>query len=95
MSGSFEKPVWLKLQTQMNPNEKAIDSKSLFETRWTAQIAACRAVKSRLDVILALLEQIGEDTNGDRAAEAQSILQMVDKSKYFSAWTYSTSFFEN
>ena len=29
-------------------------------------------------MILALIEQIGEDINGDRATEAQSILQMVD-----------------
>ena len=77
MSGSFVHPVWLKLQTQMNPNQKAIELKLLSETRWTAQIAACHAVESRLDVILALLEQIGEDTNRDRAVEAQLILHNI------------------
>ncbi len=48
--------------------------KSLSETRWTAQIAACHAVKGRLDVILELLEQISEDSK----VEAQSILHMID-----------------
>ena len=72
-------PVWFKLQTQVYSNQKTIKSKSSFETRWTAQIAACHAVKSRLDVILVLLQQImGEDINGDRASAAQSVLQMVD-----------------
>ena len=78
MSGSFVNPVWLKLQTQVYSNQKAIKSKSSFETRWTAQFAAGHAVKSRLDVILALLGQMDEDINGDQATEAQSILQMVD-----------------
>jgi hAT family C-terminal dimerisation region len=78
MSGSFVHPVWLKLQTQMYPKQKAIELKSLSQTRWTAQIAACDAVKSRLDVILVLLEQISEDANRDRAVEAQSILHMID-----------------
>ena len=78
MSGSFVHPKWLILQQELYPHEKAIELKSFSETRWSAQIAACHAVKNRFDVILALLEQIGEDTNRDRAVEAQSILQMID-----------------
>ena len=73
MSGSFVNPVWLKFQTQVYSNQKAIKSKSSFETRWTAQFAAGHAVKRRLDVILALLGQMDEDIT-----EAQSILQMID-----------------
>ena len=59
-------------------NQKAIELKSLSETRWTAQMAACHAVTSRrrLDVILALLGQIGEDSNRDRAVEAHAILHI-------------------
>jgi len=55
-------PHWLRLQTQMYPNQKAIELKSLSETRWTTQIAACHAVTTRLDVILASI-QIGGNTN--------------------------------
>ena len=66
-------PVWLKLQTQVYSNQKTIKSKSSFQTRWTAQIAACHAVKSRLDLLLALLGQLGEDINGDRSSHWSSV----------------------
>jgi len=72
MSESCVLPNWLKLQTQMYTNQKAIELKLLSETRLTAQIAAYHAVTSRLDVILALLEH-----TRDRAIEALSILGMI------------------
>lgn len=62
----------------MHPTEKSIELKLFSETRWSAQIAACHAVKMRLDVILLLLEQLGDDSNRDRAVEARSILSMID-----------------
>lgn len=78
LSGSYVHPKWLNLQKQLHPNERAIELKALSQTRWSAQIAACSAVKIRLDVIMELLEQLSEDVNRDRAFEAQSIASMID-----------------
>ena len=60
----------MSLQKEMYPDEKAIELKSLSETRWSAQIAACHTVKSRLDVILKLLDRSGDESNRNRAVEA-------------------------
>ena len=62
----------------MYPGVKEIELKSLSETRWSAQIAACHAAKSRLDVILKLLDRLGDESNRDRAVEAESIEKMID-----------------
>jgi len=62
----------------MHPNQKSMELKSFSETRWSAQIAACHAVKMRLDVVLELLEQMCDDSSRDRSVEAQSILHMID-----------------
>lgn len=78
LSGSYVHPKWLNLQQQLYPNERAIELKTLSQTRWSAQIAACNAVKIRLDVILDLLEQLSDDANRDRAFEAKSIASMID-----------------
>ena len=73
ISGSYVHPKWLKLQQQLHPNDRPIELKSLSQTRWSAQVAACGAVKQRLDVVLHLLDQTADDSNRDRASEAQSL----------------------
>jgi len=78
LSGSFVHPKWLNLQMQLHPKDRAIELKALSQTRWSAQIAACSAVKTRLDVIIELLDQLSEDANRDRALEAQSLASMID-----------------
>ena len=79
MSGCFVHSEWLDLQKNMHPNTKPMELKLLSDqTRWSAQIAACHAVKMRLDVILRLLQQLCDDSTRNRAVEAQSILAMVD-----------------
>src|SRR6218665_3348864 len=60
------------------PDEKPIELKRLSDTRWSAQISPVRAVRSRLSVIVALLQQIGDEERGDRAVEARSILNQMD-----------------
>jgi len=55
LSESYVHPKWLALQTLMHPNQKSMELKSFSKIRWSAQIAACHAVKMRLDVILQLL----------------------------------------
>src|SRR6218665_4085355 len=78
VSGSFVHPKWLSLQNDLYPDEKPIELKRLSDTRWSAQISAVRAVISRLSVIVALLQKIGDEERGDRAVEARSILNQMD-----------------
>lgn len=78
MSSSYVHPKWLCLQKQLHPDERAVELKALSQTRWSAQIVACKAVKLRFDIILVLLEQLGDDANRDRALEAQCLMQMID-----------------
>ena len=78
LSDSYVHLKWFNLQKQLHPNERAIELKALSQTRWSAHITACNAVKIRLDVILDLLEQLSDDANRDRAFEAKSIPSIID-----------------
>ena len=78
VSGSYINSHWLSLQKELRPHEKPMELKSLSDTRWKSQVAACRVVKERLDVIVRLLDIMQEDCNRDRALEAQSILKLMD-----------------
>lgn len=78
VSGSYVHPNWLELQKQMHPKETTIELKSFSETRWSAQMNACHAVKLRVDVILELLDQLEDESDEDRAVEAHSFLMMID-----------------
>lgn len=78
VSGSYVHAKWLSLQSKAYPGDRPLELKALSDTRWAAQIAACHAVRSRLTVVLELLEEITEESNGDRAIDARAILNLMD-----------------
>jgi hypothetical protein len=59
-------------------NERCIELKALSDTRWSAQIFACHAVRSRFGVLVELLQLIADESNGDRSLDARSLLKMID-----------------
>jgi hypothetical protein len=80
VSGSVVHEKWVALQRVMHPTLQLVELKRLCDTRWSSQIFACQAVKKRLDVILALLQDIYDnDKNADRAFEAKILISNIDK----------------
>ena len=78
LSGSYVHPKWLSLQRATHANEPCIELKALSDTRWSAQIFACHAVRSRFGVLVELLQLIADESNGDRSLDARSLLKMID-----------------
>ncbi len=66
VSDSCVHAKWIELQKTEMPDQVPIELKRLCETRLTAQIRACDAVKSRLPILLDLLEMIAEEDNRER-----------------------------
>jgi len=60
------------LQKSDSPGDTPIELKKLSDTKWTAQIQACDAVKKRLPTLVRLLQQISDEDNRERAANAES-----------------------
>ena len=78
LSGSYLHPKWLSLQRATHANEPCIELKAMSDTRWSAQIFACHAVRSRFGVLVELLQLIADESNGDRSLDARSLLKMID-----------------
>lgn len=76
MSGSTIHSRFIELQKKVG-KRKPIELKRLCMTRWSFQIHSCRALKSVLDIVLLLLNNIVlEKTN--RSLEAVGLLNMID-----------------
>ena len=76
--GSYVHSAWLDLQKVMYSTERPIELKSLSDTRWASQVAACNAVYQRFSCLMKLLENISNESSSDRACDAKSILALID-----------------
>lgn len=78
ISGSYVHSAWLDLQEVMFSTERPIELKSLSDTRWASQVAACNAVYQRFSCLIKLLENISNESHSDRACDAKAILALID-----------------
>lgn len=76
MSGSTIHSRFIELQKKVG-KYKPIELKRLCMTRWSSQIHSCRALKSVLDIVLLLLNNIVLEKT-DRSSEAVGLLNMID-----------------
>ncbi|XP_015378470.1 PREDICTED: uncharacterized protein LOC107172690 [Diuraphis noxia] len=76
MSGSTIHSKFMELQKKVGKC-KPIELKRLCMTRWSSQIHSCRALKSVLDIVLLLLNNIVLE-KPDRSLEAVGLLNMID-----------------
>jgi len=76
VSGSTIHSRFIELQKKVGKC-KPIELKRLCMTRWSSQIHSCRALKSVLDIVLLLLNNIVL-VKTDRSSEAVGLLNMID-----------------
>ncbi len=50
----------------------------LSDTRWACRYAACHNLLDRLPAVLRVLQEIGLESNGDRAVDARGLLGLID-----------------
>lgn len=58
---------FIELQKKLNPKHKCVELKSISETRWLCQIAACIAIKKTLSIILVLFNKISLESRSDKS----------------------------
>jgi hypothetical protein len=58
MSGSAVHSQFIETQRQINPEKKPVELKRICYTRWTAQVHACSAIKTRVTEILVFLNKL-------------------------------------
>lgn len=78
ISRSTVHTVFLDLQKKYSPKHKTIELKSICETRWIYQIAACIAIRETFSIILLLLHKISVETKCEKSLEAESILGHIN-----------------
>lgn len=69
---------FIELQEKLNPKHKCVELKSISETRWLCQIAACIAIKKTLSIILVLFNKISLESRSDKSLEASSLLSHIN-----------------
>ena len=75
-SGSVIHKRWTEVQNELYPDTPV--RHRLSDTRWSCRVVACRNARDRLDALIYTLEDIAEDSNAERALEANSLLSMLD-----------------
>lgn len=78
MSRSTVHTQFIELQKKHCPKSKCVELKSISETRWICQIAACIAVKRTLPIILLLLNKVSLETKCEKSLEASSLLDHIN-----------------
>ncbi|KAF0747558.1 zinc finger MYM-type protein 1-like, partial [Aphis craccivora] len=76
VSGSAIHSKSVEIQTTMK-YRPAVELKSIFLTRWTAQVFACIELKKGLSPLLVLLNKLMFE-KGDGAAESKGLLHLID-----------------
>ena len=77
-SGSVVHKRWVDVQNELHPGEPVRQLQRLSDTRWACRVVACRNLRDRLDAVICTLEDIVEESHGDRATDAQCLLSMID-----------------
>lgn len=77
ISGSYVHQKWLDVQKQMYEGPPR-EMQRLSDTRWACRYLACKTVKDRLPAIIKVLEEISQESNGERAVEARGLLAQID-----------------
>lgn len=77
MSGSYVHTKWLEIQREMYGGQSR-EIPRLSDTRWACRYAACHNLLDRLPAVLRVLQEIGLESNGDRAVDARGLLGQID-----------------
>lgn len=74
------------------PRKGNIELKSLCETRWICQIAACIAIKKTFSIILLLLNKLSLETKSEKGLEAKSLLIHINFEFIFCLYLFCDTF---
>ncbi len=77
MSGSYVLTKWLEVQREMYGGQSR-EIPRLSDTRCACRYAACHNLLDRLPAVVRVLQQIGLESNGDRAVDARGLLGQID-----------------
>lgn len=70
---------WHDIQKEMYGGQPR-EMPSLSDTRWACRFSACRNMLDRLPAVYRVLQQIGQEKDGDRATDARGLLAQLDVS---------------
>ncbi len=76
MSGSYVHQRWLETQKDMNIAPRELQR--IIDTCWACRYLACKTVRDTLPTIMRVLEEMAQEHNGQRAADAHGLLSQID-----------------
>jgi hypothetical protein len=88
LSGSAVHALFEDTQKLVCPKNKAITIKQICYTRWSAQVAACLAVKRLLPIILVFLHKL-ISIKHDRMSEAKGFLTQINFKFIFNLYMFN------
>ncbi|XP_041834348.1 zinc finger MYM-type protein 1-like [Melanotaenia boesemani] len=77
ISGSYLHQKGIEVQKEMYEGQPR-ELHRLSDTQWTCRQSACRNLIDRLPAVIRLLEDITNESSGDRAVDAQCLLSQID-----------------
>lgn len=75
-SSSYVHSKWLAVQKDMYGNTRELQQ--LSETRWACQFVAIRNIMDRLPALKQVLQELAQESRGERSSEARGFLAQID-----------------